>query len=346
MRASTTHMTSISLSNTHTTDGDVTTDMTTDNELKLEANRAETELREVCRYMRQERQSLQEKLSQLNLDNRHLKASLESSQRSLTEVKVELKIELDKSFITKEDDDFDNLLTSVSHLNELKEKNSILFLENNELNIKISHLSMQLKEMKNSFEPLKKINIENIDKIDSLESINLSVVIERDQVNERLQTLISRYKDVDPEIHRQLVIVSEEKTADYQVLETRHKENESHAIKLRNYLSQYKTSAKENSNQLESLKKLNEELNVTITSNNEQIKNLQTQTSENQGKFNKLTTQKDSIITNLQNQLLSLQKQNNTKEYKDSETSSSVKTSPIPLVKTVSILFFILYFVL
>lgn len=54
MRASNTSSVPLmsNISNSHITNDDISKEMITDNEAKQEINKAETELREVCRYMR------------------------------------------------------------------------------------------------------------------------------------------------------------------------------------------------------------------------------------------------------------------------------------------------------
>jgi regulator of replication initiation timing len=65
-----------------------------------ELRKSTSEMREVLRYMKREKDMLQAKLSVSESENTRLSGELQSLRRALDEVKVELKRELDKKVKT------------------------------------------------------------------------------------------------------------------------------------------------------------------------------------------------------------------------------------------------------
>lgn len=178
-----------------------------------ELRKSTSEMREVLRYMKREKDMLQAKLSVAETENSRLVSELQTIRRALDEVKVELKRELDKRTPLRSADDFNRLMAEVNQLNIVRESNLHLRAENEELSKRATALANSLTEAKDAAAPLedtiRKLKAEK----ESLEMVNDQLTNDVAYWRSRLQTLISRYNDVDPEEHRLLKTKLEEVTA-------------------------------------------------------------------------------------------------------------------------------------
>lgn len=86
-----------------------------------------TELREVVRYMKRERDILEARQSVAEGETSRLESSLAVVQRALDEVRGELKRELDAKVAARGEGDFERLTAEVTQVSESKRYNTLLF---------------------------------------------------------------------------------------------------------------------------------------------------------------------------------------------------------------------------
>jgi nucleoprotein TPR len=171
---------------------------------------AAAELREVIRYMKREQDVLEAKLSIADSENSRLKISLGGLQRALDEAKVELSRELDKRVVSRGEDEFARLLAEVNQLNVVRESNSHLRSENEELGRKAVRLSKELMEIKDKEAPLlEQVRVLSLEKM-ALENERTALMTDVGYWRDRLHQLVTRYNEVDPEEHRILQTKLEE----------------------------------------------------------------------------------------------------------------------------------------
>eukprot|EP00607_Mallomonas_marina_P000773 CAMPEP_0182433480 /NCGR_PEP_ID=MMETSP1167-20130531/63490_1 /TAXON_ID=2988 /ORGANISM="Mallomonas Sp, Strain CCMP3275" /LENGTH=1257 /DNA_ID=CAMNT_0024622215 /DNA_START=168 /DNA_END=3941 /DNA_ORIENTATION=- len=179
-------------------------DTTIEEEL-TEAQHTARQLREVVGYMKRERDTLEAKLSVANTELSRHQSSAMTYQRLLEEVRAELKKELEKNKSTRDDNEFSRIMSEVTQLNIVRESNAHLRAENENLSKQMKTLKESLIKSENEVIPLQQ-------KIRMLETTQIALEKERDALckdatywKDRLHQLVSRYNDVDPEEHRQLI---------------------------------------------------------------------------------------------------------------------------------------------
>lgn len=163
-----------------------------------------SELREVLRYVKRERDILEAKLSVSETENSRYSSTISSLQRQLDEVKSELKRELDRRTTVRSEDEFTKLMAEVTQLTIVRESNAHLRLENEELSKRVNGLTHDLDRERSENAPLKdSIRILTAEK-EALEKNVQSTETSAAYWKDRLHLLVSRYNDVDPEEHRLL----------------------------------------------------------------------------------------------------------------------------------------------
>jgi nucleoprotein TPR len=182
-----------------------------------------SELREVIRYMKRERDLLEARVAVADTENARHVGTIAALQRSLDETRSELKKELDtksKGSGSRSEEEFLRLMAEVTQINIVRESNAHMRRENEELSKKVTSLSTELASAKNSIAPLN-------EQLRKLEASVASLSAERDSLandakywKERMHTLVSRYNDVDPEAHRLLANKLEEAEAQSKVLKS------------------------------------------------------------------------------------------------------------------------------
>ncbi len=180
----------------------------TDQEL-AELRSSLSEMREVIRYMKREKDILDARHAVLETENARHMGNVSALQRALDEARVELRKELEaksKGLGTRTEDEFHRLMAEVTQLNIVRESNAHLRGENEELARKMAKLTDELRVARESVTPL-------TDKIRHHESTIASLTTERNALSsdatywkDRLHQLLSRYNDVDPEAHRMLSV--------------------------------------------------------------------------------------------------------------------------------------------
>lgn len=87
-----------------------------DNEEVAELRRTSTELREVVRYLKRERDLLEARQSVAEGESNRMEASLAATQRALDEARSELKRELDSKATARGEKDFNKLTAEVTQV--------------------------------------------------------------------------------------------------------------------------------------------------------------------------------------------------------------------------------------
>jgi uncharacterized protein involved in exopolysaccharide biosynthesis len=87
-----------------------------DNEEVAELRRTSTELREVVRYLKRERDLLEARQSVAEGESNRMEASLAATQRALDEARGELKRELDAKATARGEKDFNKLTAEVTQV--------------------------------------------------------------------------------------------------------------------------------------------------------------------------------------------------------------------------------------
>ena len=163
-----------------------------------------TELREVVRYMKREKDLLEAKLAVAEGEAARLGTSLAATQRALDEARAELKRELDKRVSVRGEEEFTRLMTEVTQLNLVRESNAHLRHENEELAKRLASTGAELKKVKDASAPLEETARKLRAEKEALEQANAQLVTDTNYWKDRLHQLVSRYNDVDPEEHRLL----------------------------------------------------------------------------------------------------------------------------------------------
>ena len=171
----------------------------------IELRKHASELREVIRYMKREKDTIDAKLSVAESESSRYLSSMNTLQKLLDQTKVELKKEMEKNKSIHSETEFQKLLLEVTQLNIIRESNAHLRSENEELAKKIAIQKNEIEKLTLEMTPL-------LDKQRQIEMSKLALEKERDALaqdasywKDRLHTLVSRYHDVDPEEHRQAI---------------------------------------------------------------------------------------------------------------------------------------------
>lgn len=274
---------------------------------------ASIETREVLRYMKREKEVLQAKVHVLESENSRYLGQLQSLQKTTDELRAELKKELDKHVGVRSEEEFKKLLAEVDHLNLVRESNSHLRAENEDLSKKVIVLTKELHDEQAKLAPiqdsLRKLSAEK----EALDLVNDQLTNDVSYWKTRLHALVSRYNDVDPEEHRLLKTRLDEVTAALEdakqqlaTLEQSHlsaladKEKEIVAQKavvenaeksattLRDKLRQFKS-------RIEDLEGKNRELLKSSSGKDAQVAALQSQLQDSHSKIDSLTIEVDDL---------------------------------------------------
>jgi nucleoprotein TPR len=198
------------------------TDEDSPNEAEL--RRSCADLREVMRILQLERDTVEAKLSLAQSDISRHKTIAAASHRAMEDARNELKKELSRSSNTKSQSDFDLLMAEVSQLGVVRESNARLRSEN-------EILYQRLQEAEIEVNKLHKVTIPYENKIKSLEhtiddmnnSLNISNKLKEDWEN-RLNTLMTRYRTIDPQEYEELLDKYNNTTQQYTVLQSNYNE--------------------------------------------------------------------------------------------------------------------------
>lgn len=175
-----------------------------------ELRQANSEMREVVRYMKRERDMLEAKLAVSEGEYSRSASSLAACQRTLDETRIELRRELDKVNSMRSEDEFSRLMAEVHQLNIVRESNAHLRIENENISKKLFQVEDELKKIKNSTMPLEEEIVRLKAEKEAVEASNVQMSKDASYWRERLHQLVARYNEVDPEEHRLLQVKNEE----------------------------------------------------------------------------------------------------------------------------------------
>jgi nucleoprotein TPR len=176
----------------------------------MELRKSNLEIREVLRYLKKEKDMLAAKLAVVETENNRHLGELHVVNRALDEARAELKRELDRRVVVRSEEEFSRLLSEVTQLNLVRESNAHLRGENEELSRRVVTLTDELRVQKTAKVPLEEALRKSQADKESMELINDQLNNDVGYWRDRLQKLVSRYNDVDPEEHRLLKAQLEE----------------------------------------------------------------------------------------------------------------------------------------
>ncbi len=177
-------------------------------------------LQEVMRNMKRERDIMEPKLSVAETEKTRFQGALATTQKLLDETRAELKKEIEKRVTVHDDASYAQLMSEVTQLNIVRESNAHLRSENQELLQQAAKLNESLNKANDALKPLQEqmrvVKTENSVKCEEIKALTADATYWKD----RLHTLVSRYNDVDPEEHK--LIMNDLNTAkeDLKKLET------------------------------------------------------------------------------------------------------------------------------
>lgn len=185
------------------------------NEEVAKLNQTISEMREVIRFMKRERDMQEAKLNVSDIElSRHL-STIATLHKQLDELRAEInqtKIRSSASAsvtdtngtVTISTEEYSKLQSEIQQLPLLRDSNSHLRQENDDLNKRLNVLEVDLKSWQDKNKPLvEKLRQIEIEK-QILENNMKSIEADGNYWRERLHNLISRYNEVDPEEYRLL----------------------------------------------------------------------------------------------------------------------------------------------
>ena len=162
-------------------------------------------LQEVMRNMKRERDMMEPKLSLAESEKTRVQGTLATTQKLLDEARAELKKEIEKRVSVHDDASYAKLMSEVTQLNIVRESNTHLRSENQELIKQITQLTNSLNTAKGNLKPLQEqvrsLKSDNSAQAEEIKALTTDATYWKD----RLHALVSRYNDVDPEEHKQVM---------------------------------------------------------------------------------------------------------------------------------------------
>lgn len=180
------------------------TQQSTQSEESAEVRRSLEELREVLKYMKREKDSLEARLQLAESEKQRLITTNLATQRSLDESRAELNKQLERYSQTRSEEEFIKLMSEITQLNVVRESNAHLRAENEEMGKQRARLENRLQELQGELAPLKEKNLKLESARTVLEQEKVALATDATYWKDRLHQLVSRYNDVDPEDHRAL----------------------------------------------------------------------------------------------------------------------------------------------
>ncbi len=163
-----------------------------------------SELREVLKFMKADKDMLEARLSISEAENNRHQNQTQSLLKTIDQLRLELKSEIDQKSKVRSEEEFQRIVAEVTQLNIVRESNAHLRSENEELVKRVQQLSHELMIEKAKLDPLqdsvRRLSAEK----ESLELVNDQLTNDVSYWRNRLQTLVSRYNEIDPEEHNQL----------------------------------------------------------------------------------------------------------------------------------------------
>lgn len=169
-----------------------------------------SELREVLKFMKADKDMLEARLSISEAENNRHQNQTQSLMKTIDQLRSELKSEIDLKSKVRSEEEFQRILVEVTQLNIVRESNSHLRSENEELVKRVQQLSQEIFIEKSQLEPLQDSLRRLTAEKESLELVNDQLTNDVSYWRNRLHTLVSRYNEIDPEEHNQLKVKHDE----------------------------------------------------------------------------------------------------------------------------------------
>lgn len=160
-----------------------------------------SDLREVLRYMKREREVLEAKLTLSTAASQRLEGTVADLSRQLDEVKSELAVSRKDASSSptappRSEEEFSNIMVGVTQLNVVRESNAHLRNENEELLKKMSSITVELQAAKSASVPLEQ-KIGTLEKsVSQLQAENGILSADASYWKERIHQLVSRYNEI------------------------------------------------------------------------------------------------------------------------------------------------------
>ena len=320
-----------------------------------ELRKSASEMREVLRFMKREKEMLQARLNIAESENNRYVNQLQSLSKSLDEARTELKKELEsRQLSVSNQQEYQKLLQEVNQLNLLRESNQHLRGENEELSKKLTVVTASLDEERKKFSPLEDTIRKLQGEKDGLEMVNDQLSNDVGYWKNRLHTLVSRYNDVDPEEHRLLKTKLDESIVKITDLEGQLAAMQTdHVQQLKSIQDQLKTvqdamqqkerqlttSEQSNENLRQKLRQFktmietkNEDLNKANAAKDTLREGLEKEVAEAQLKNASLTSQVQDLSTKLESANTSLSKMTAALQKANEQRAAANTNLPAPSV--------------
>eukprot|EP01041_Mallomonas_annulata_P007955 gene7955-16288_t len=310
-----------------------------------ELRKTSVELREVVRFMKRERDTLEAKLNIAQNENtRHINA-ISTYQRSIDDLKAELKHEMEKHVSTRDENEFARIMSEVTQLNIVRESNAHLRAEN-------ENLARQVHQLTESLHKTTEENIPLQDTIRQLETIKTVLEAERDSMKkdaiywkDRLHQLVSRYNDVDPEEHRLLITKLDAANQSIVTLQENlkkiHSEKNLSDITMKKELEAKDTEINSFKARFESSEKASDGLRNLLRQKNQSGKEIEKKAAELSREIRELTQRNVELQQTVLAQTSKLQQQHQTiiQQQQAAATASTMSVSvptPVPSATTIA----------
>ncbi|KAL0484230.1 nucleoprotein TPR [Acrasis kona] len=269
----------------------------------LERDQVE-ELREMVRFVRKDKDMISSKLSVVEFESARNRQMYEQSARDLERCRSDFELFKNQIESTKSIDD-----STLQQLDLLKESNQALRHNYEQLTKQFDLEKLQRQQAQDSYEPLHKELLTSRGQVNVLEKEISNLQKDVEHWQRRSQSLIEKYKQIDPKEHSDLKLECEEKTnrideLNQQVIDLKSKLESSEHLTKRQDLEKigeleskivdleqkvkslnraglnWKNKFEALSKSDEELKKENEELNSKLELSNKQLESVKSQLSE------------------------------------------------------------------
>ena len=224
------------------------------------------ELREVVKYLRSDNEMIQSQLDTAKRSIDREKAAGNVLKSSLEEVRAELKALKDAagnsdSATAKElEETKSKLIETEDQLRLLRDSNKVLREDCEKSKHSIAELNREISVLKEAAKPLEKAGHDAGVRIAQLESEKESLVREVSSWKSRVESLVSKFNQIDPEVHRKALKRADELEKEKEALEKWKTTMEKENTRIREIARRLKQSQTENNGVIESQKKEIEKL--------------------------------------------------------------------------------------
>lgn len=306
------------------------------------------EVREVVKYLRSDNEMVQTQLDTAKRTIDREKAAGNVLKSNLEEVRAELTALKDasgdsESTVSKELTETKSKLDEAENqLRLLRDSNKVLREETEKSNSLLAEAKQEISTLKEAAEPLEKAGHDASARIAQLEAEKESLTREVAAWRARVESLVSKFNQIDPEEHRKALKRVEELEQEKEALNKWKSTMEKENTRIREIARRLKQSQTENSGVIESQKKEIEKLkdektaltqassaNSDLTKERDSLKEKVTKLEKDAASTKTELEGANSMNGRLRERLR--QFQITIRELKASATPKSVVTSPLPL---------------